>query len=492
MRVVTLSLAALLVLTGCGGEGGGPVEPDPPAPTGSVRVQVRDDANAALAGIPVELRQDTTSLAAVTGATGLATFDDVSVGSAIVTVAVPDGYRAPASSQSVTITEGNTSGATFQLTLEAGTISVTVRDSSGGFVPDVRVALSTVPQRVAVTSGIGYASFTRVPAGSVTVTVADTALGSFAATTLVDVTVNATSAVDVRTPRLTRGAWYDAPALPSSRASLAAVQYGDTIYVVGGSGTGGAPLEVLKLDGATWVGETTLAQGLNAPAAAVVGDELFVIGGFVGTGNTPSAAVRIYDFATKEWSSGAPMPTPRGGIQAAVLNGRIHVVGGGNASSTVAAHEAYDPATNTWASLQPLPSSRGNPALAVFEGRLYAIGGASGGSVFTDVDVFDPVTGSWNDGPAVPGGRVAARAVVYRDALYVFGGELTFTGARDDVFRLSAAGDAWQRMTRMPTGRSYAAAALLDDGVYLIGGSVAQATEHGDAGIAGVVRYVLP
>ena len=50
-----------------------------------------------------------------------------------------------------------------------------------------------------------------------------------------------------------------------------------------------------------------------------------------------------YDPATKEWKALAPLPTPRGSANAAVVNGKIYVIGGGGlhpGSKETAAHPA--------------------------------------------------------------------------------------------------------------------------------------------------------
>lgn len=278
--------------------------------------------------------------------------------------------------------------------------------------------------------------------------------------------------------------------MPQARASLAAVASSKGLLAIGGSGVEGAVVDVDRFDGMMWSRETTLPEGVNAAAAAAVGDDVYVIGGFAATGNAATDRVRIYNLRTRDWRAGAAMPTARGGIQAVVLNGRIHVVGGGNQFSVLGAHEAYDPSTNRWQALAPLPTPRGNPALAVLNGKLYAIGGGAGGQAFTAVDVYDPACATWSPGPALPSGRIAARAVAYRNTLFVFGGE-NGSSISDVVLRLNAAGTSWEEATAMPAARSYAGAANVNDAVYIAGGSQIAPTLHGSAGTPTVQRFYV-
>src|SRR3954464_8298234 len=135
------------------------------------------------------------------------------------------------------------------------------------------------------------------------------------------------------------GSWHARSDMRQARAAHAVVSTGNAIYALAGTGPDGPVLEVERFDGHAWSAETRLpGNGLNAPAAAVLGNRIFLIGGFNTTTNVPSSDVLVYDVQRKAWSNAAPLPAPRGGHAAAVLDGKIHVVGGGNSRSTLADH----------------------------------------------------------------------------------------------------------------------------------------------------------
>lgn len=204
----------------------------------------------------------------------------------------------------------------------------------------------------------------------------------------------------------------------NARAAHAVVSTVSGIYALAGTGTGGRPvLEVERFDGSRWDAEGVLpGEGLNAPAAVAVDDRIVLIGGFDTSTNVPTARVRIYDLKSRQWRDGAPLPAPRGGHAAVVLDGKIHVLGGGNAVSTIDDHSVYDPRTETWRARAPLPRAEGSPAAVVWSGRIYAIGGRSGGSDFGDVYVYDPATDAWTSGPGIEP-RGTAGAVAYCGAM---------------------------------------------------------------------------
>jgi N-acetylneuraminic acid mutarotase len=285
---------------------------------------------------------------------------------------------------------------------------------------------------------------------------------------------------------LVAGSWSKAPSLPAPRSAHAVVVAAGAIHVLGGPGT----RRVDRFDGRRWTKETVLPGGsLNAPAAVALGSKIYVIGGFGGTTNLPTAQVRVFDTATRLWTEAAPLPSPRGGHAAVVLDGRIHVLGGGNDVSTLADHTVYDPATDSWSAAAPLPRPEGSPAAVVLGGRIYAIGGRSGFDDYGDTYVYDPQSDRWSRGPRIPL-RGTAGAAVWRGSIYVFGGESQKNSSvLGDVFRLAPGATRWQRIGRMPAARNYARAVVYRGRIYVVGGSTVAGSVHSATGSRAVDAF---
>jgi N-acetylneuraminic acid mutarotase len=299
--------------------------------------------------------------------------------------------------------------------------------------------------------------------------------------------VLAASTVIVAQPA--REGWRKEPDLLTPRAAHAVVATSDAIYAMAGTGPGGQPvLDVERFDGKAWTRETSLpGEGLNAPAAAVVGDVIFLIGGFGATTNRPTTAVHRYHVRTRQWSEAAPLPAPRGGHAAAVLNGRIHVIGGGNSMSTIDDHSVYDPRTNAWSSRAKLPRSMGSPAAVAVGGRLYSVGGRSGPNDFGDVHIYDAANDRWTPGVAIDA-RGTGGAALLGNSIYYFGGELQSKNVvLDTVLRLDTTARSWVADSPMPTARNFARAVVFKGRVYVVGGSTVFGRSHASPG-AGVVE----
>src|SRR2546423_11877792 len=165
------------------------------------------------------------------------------------------------------------------------------------------------------------------------------------------------------------GWWSPAPSMLHARSAHAVVSTGDAIYAIGGTGEGGQPvLEVERFDGNQWRDATRLpGEGLNAPAAAVIGRRIYVIGGFKTATNVPSSDVLVYDIDAHSWSTAASLAEPRGGHAAAVVDGRIHVIGGRHPPATFPHYSEFEPATKPRAGGPPNIPPEGRPAARAFK-----------------------------------------------------------------------------------------------------------------------------
>ena len=165
------------------------------------------------------------------------------------------------------------------------------------------------------------------------------------------------------------------------------------------------------------MGEPAVPQPARAAgAAAVVGDRIVVFGG--------QADGRLLDttevFDGKQWSAGANIPTPREHLAAASDGHFAYAVGGRRMSSdkNVAALERYDPATDRWERLPGMPTARGGLGAALVDGHLLAVGGESATGVFGVVESYNVADKSWSRGPSMrsprhgwPWPRSAARSM---------------------------------------------------------------------------------
>jgi N-acetylneuraminic acid mutarotase len=224
------------------------------------------------------------------------------------------------------------------------------------------------------------------------------------------------------------------------------------------------------------------AATANAPAPGS-GTSVYAIGGYYGT-NAPAnealvSTVEAYDTAKRTWSTTAPIPSPlRQGFGAASVAGRLHIVGGFDASYTaLATHDVYDPATNSWSSLAPLPTARASlAAVTGSDGLIYAIGGTPGSNNLATVEAYDPAGDTWVTKQQMQTARAALAAVATSaGSIYAIGGIGSATPVSSvEVFDIAT--NSWTfSPPALPVPTAYHAAAVGPNGlIYVIGGGQQQ------------------
>jgi N-acetylneuraminic acid mutarotase len=247
------------------------------------------------------------------------------------------------------------------------------------------------------------------------------------------------------------------------------------MWVIGGLSSSGEPtatVEVYDPKTNEWESRAQLPVPVHHATAAVVGDRLFVIGGYTGgrVSWTPLDSVYELIVARDVWEARSAMPTARGALAVAVVNGRIHALGGA-ADGVTNAHEVYDPATNRWTRANAMPTARDHLAAVAFQGRVWALGGRTSfmGEQFGNVEIYDPATDSWRTGPPLPSARGGLAAAALPDRILVFGGEapLRIFNATE---MYEVAGDRWIAKEPMPTPRHGIGVAVIDGRVYVAAG----------------------
>lgn len=215
-------------------------------------------------------------------------------------------------------------------------------------------------------------------------------------------------------------AWSKGVPLPTPRGALTATAVEGKIYAIGGAKNPSystpelrptVPVENLAINEvfdtatSTWSTARPMLTARNHHGAALIDGKIYVVGGRVGSTFIIGLSTNVntneaYDLAKDTWSSVFGVPTARSGVGVAVLNGRMHVLGGeaylNDLVGTFRTHEAYDPKTNSWDRLPPMPTPRHGLAVVEIGGKIYAVSGANvagGGGPHEGVTVneaYDP------------------------------------------------------------------------------------------------------
>ncbi|MEX2526544.1 MAG: hypothetical protein WEA09_02805 [Gemmatimonadota bacterium] len=204
--------------------------------------------------------------------------------------------------------------------------------------------------------------------------------------------------------------WESLGPLPHPRTHVRAVWAHDRLVVLGGRRASGEvarveaephdnPLRPMLYDPQT--GEWELGAAMPSdpqgsprldPVVVEVFGLIYVLGG-----RTPGGElfedILMYEPRRDLWTRWRdPVPLPQDHMTAAVLNNRIHLLGGSDSGQGTTVHQVFDPATGEWERLRDLPEPRARAAAVSFAGSLVSLGGRAELSPATPpaftVDVF--------------------------------------------------------------------------------------------------------
>lgn len=238
--------------------------------------------------------------------------------------------------------------------------------------------------------------------------------------------------------------WSTLADMPTQTVDATASAVNGKCYIIGGSQEGDegkmlASVDVDEYDPKTdtWRARAPLPQKRALAGSAAVDGKIYVFGGArsFDLDALAVATVDIYDPATDSWSTGADMPTPRGEMGVAALDGFIYTVGGVTALRDLPHSdvlERYDSATDSWTTLAPMPTSRWGLALSVADGALYATGGTDNENALATLERYDPETDSWSAGANMSQRRAFLSSASLDEQVYVLAGVSNLDEDDDD------------------------------------------------------------
>ena len=298
--------------------------------------------------------------------------------------------------------------------------------------------------------------------------------------------------------------WRTAAPFPEPSEEVYGVSANGKLYVFGGLAPGWTPKGLVyeyDPDSDSWTKKKNMPLLSHHLGVTELNGKIYVMGGFVKPAKGPTAWQPMdnaweYDPRNDSWKALAPLPTKRGSVNAAVVDGKIFVIGGAGVHPgsketaihparphrAVSTNEVYDPATNTWEAKSPMPTSRNHAAVGVVNNKIYVIGGRVGNGFITRasntdiVEVYDPATDQW--GPLLapmPTPRSAVAWGVHRGKIYVVGGEVrnsVLSATYRTVEAYDPASNRWSKLPPMSFSRHGSAADFVGNRLHVVSGNV--------------------
>jgi len=213
---------------------------------------------------------------------------------------------------------------------------------------------------------------------------------------------NPTDAVQVYDPAV--DAWTLAAPLPTARGGLAATVLDGRLYAIGGARDGLSVSDIAAYDAAAdaWTTLAPMPTPRDHLGVAALGGRVHALGGRTG-GHDHGAGDpftltthEVYDPEADAWTAAADMPTGRSGHALAELDGCLYAFGGeGNRAASDGMFdevERFVASSGAWERLGAMPTPRHGMGAVSVDGRvLVPAGGVVAGMGATDhADAFTP------------------------------------------------------------------------------------------------------
>jgi N-acetylneuraminic acid mutarotase len=287
------------------------------------------------------------------------------------------------------------------------------------------------------------------------------------------------------------------PSLPQGITSFGAAIAGSDVYVYGGHfgaahhySESGQSNEFRRISLTTPNAGWELLPGgpkLTGLAMVEYAGKLYRVGGFTAK-NTDDQDQSLwsqnsfarFDPATGKWTDLTPLPEGRSSHDAAVLEGKLYVVGGWNmagADSTTWHRTAWvcdlTQSELKWTALPEPPFQRRAVSLAACRNKLYVMGGMQeDGGPTTRVAAFDPSAQSWSAAPALLGSGMEG----FGTSAFAIGDRLVVTTMSGSVQTLSNDGTQWTLAGQANEPRFFHRQLTTNDGRVLVVGGASMST----------------
>jgi N-acetylneuraminic acid mutarotase len=228
--------------------------------------------------------------------------------------------------------------------------------------------------------------------------------------------------VDVYSPA--RDRWRRLPDLPVTVHHAMAVGRARRLYVLGGYGEDGRPRRTAFVFDGRWRALPLLPFPRAAAGAAVVRGRIVVVGGVVRVNGARLAGTALsLDLRSRRWFV-IPGPTPREHLGVAALGGAVYAVAGrlSGLDTNLATFQAWRPGAPRWTSLPPVPKPRGGTGAVGVAGRVVSVGGEELGGTIREVYAYRAAVRRWERLPDLPTPRHGLGVAALGGRVIVIGG----------------------------------------------------------------------
>ncbi|MBI3606973.1 MAG: fibronectin type III domain-containing protein [Nitrospirae bacterium] len=157
-------------------------------------------------------------------------------------------------------------------------------------------------------------------------------------------------------------------------------------------------------------------------ATRLTNGTVLIVGGY--DGHAALASAELYDPLTGTFSATGNMTTGRHAHTATLLaNGTVLMAGGDAGSDVLASTELYDPGTGLFSATGSMAAARKfHTATLLTDGTVLMAGGDNGRAVLASAELYDPATGLFSATSSMPAARESHTATLLTDGTVLMAG----------------------------------------------------------------------
>ncbi len=283
--------------------------------------------------------------------------------------------------------------------------------------------------------------------------------------------------------------WKKGAPSPWARVESPTAVVGGKLYLFGGftdTLAASNQLDVHDPVSDTWTRKQDMPTRVTHLNPALDGLTIWLAGGFKGKHPGPvTNEVWKYDVTADTWTAGPPLPEPRAGGGLEVVGRRLHYFGGYKSDRQTDSGDHWSlnlDGGKTWEREADLPTPRGHLSSAVLDGKLYALGGAHGHDK-TQNDLnpchrFDPATKKWTQIASLPDGRshFESSTLIHQGRILIVGGRCNQSkpprNVVGDLLEYDPKTDAWRIVGDLPVKVLSPSAAIIAGRLIVTGGGL--------------------
>ncbi len=293
--------------------------------------------------------------------------------------------------------------------------------------------------------------------------------------------------------------WLSHQDLSESGFGMAIASYEGTVFLIGGQRGGqiSGMVSAYRVEGDQWQEKSAKPTPVTDTGAVLLGEKIYIPGG-LGLDGKPVEVLEVYDPRSDQWEQAKPLPIALSGYALASFEGQLYVFGGWDGAAYSARVFVYDPGENSWQEHQPMATPRAFGSAGVLGTKIMLAGGVNAQGPLTDMLAYYPQRetsgeAAWESRSGPLENRAGFSLVALAESLYLAGGSSTQQEGGLPILRYDENQDRWEilDLPPVPIGNQPGLAAI-GNYIHVFGGVINATAQSEHLAYQAIYTVLIP